>query len=72
MSRRRAVVAILFALMLALISSTGEARDRSGETCTSYTTAGGTTIEDCRDKTGHTTHCKSTTSSGGTTRTQCR
>jgi hypothetical protein len=71
-SRRRAVVAILFALTLVLMSSTGEARDRSGETCTSYTTAGGTTIEDCRDKTGHTTHCESTTSSGGTTRTQCR
>ena len=72
MSRRRAVVAILLALTFVLISSTGEARDRSGETCTSYTTAGGTTIEDCRDKTGHTTHCESTTSSGGTTRTQCR
>jgi hypothetical protein len=71
-SRRRAVVAIPLALTFVLTTSTGEARDRSGETCTSYTTAGGTTIEDCRDKLGHTTHCESTTSSGGTTRTTCR
>ncbi len=57
MSRRRAALAMLLALTLTLISSTGEARDR-GETCTSYTTAGGTTIEDCRDKNGHSTHCE--------------
>ena len=42
MSRRRAVVAILLALTFVLISSTGEARDRT-ETCTSYTAMGGTT-----------------------------
>ena len=72
MSRRRAVVAILLALTFVLTTSTGEARDRSGVICTSYTTAGGTTIEDCRDKNGHSTHCELATSSGGTTHTTCR
>ena len=44
MSRRRAAVAILLALTFVLTTSTGEARDRQ-ETCTSYTTVGGTTAE---------------------------
>ena len=54
MSRRRAVVAILFALTLVLISSTGEARDRSGDKtghtthCESTTSSGGTTRTQCR------------------------
>lgn len=46
-SRRRAVVAILLALTFVLTTSTGEARDRT-ETCSSYTTMGGTTHETCR------------------------
>jgi hypothetical protein len=72
MSRRRAVAAIMLALCLVLISSTGEARDRKPETCDSYTANTGTVVTECRRPGEKPTHCESFTSITGTTKTECR
>ena len=71
MSRRRAAVAILLALTLALLSSTGEARGRK-VTCESYERATGTVVTDCRAQDEKPTHCESYTNINGTTKTECR
>jgi hypothetical protein len=61
----------LLALTLVLIASAAEARDRE-ETCTAYTTMGGTTHETCRQPGRKERECTSYTTITGTTHTECR
>ncbi len=61
----------LLVLIVVMIASAAEARDRK-ETCTSYTTMGGTTHETCRRPGERERNCTSYTSITGTTKTECR